>query len=318
MLRSHFFPKTSTMKKIAFLLLLFSSHTIYAQENITTPKLKAKDLTASQLVSSEAYYFTTLQDFKKLAPNSPVLNQDFSGFNASYGSNTNVGGGLSALIGFSIYNKKRGEYLPNCTLRIGLQGYGMTQLSQSYNKNTTVTLDTLYSASTQTTVYIDSNYYHNISMSKSATNLALDLSLIYNSNPERRFQIHGGIGLNVGAAIASRTNIDEFETSKINVRANGAQVYGNNTQVYGNNNYNNAFTLEAYRNKTGILGAVYFPIGYNFRLSNKKEFLKNIFLFGEFRPAVSITHIPELFVNVNTNFSGLFGIKFTFKSNSHI
>jgi hypothetical protein len=148
-------------------------------------------------------------------------------------------------------------------------------------------------------------------MSKSATNLALDLSLIYNSNPERRFQIHGGIGLNVGAAIASRTNIDEFETSKINVRANGAQVYGNN-------NYNNAFALEAYRNKTGILGAVYFPIGYNFRLSNKKEFLKNIFLFGEFRPAVSITHIPELFVNVNANFSGLFGIKFTFKSNSHI
>lgn len=269
--------------------------------------LKAKDLTVSQILSSEANYFATLQDFKKLAPNSQTLNQDFSGFYSSNSNYINIGGGLSALLGFSIYNKKRAAYLPNCTLRLGFQGYSVSQLSQGFIKENTVALDTLYSASTQTTVYIDSNYHHYINLSKNATNLALDFSVIFNSNPERRFQLHGGIGLTTGAAIASNTSVYESESTKLIVRTQ-------DSYYSGNSNFSSDYTQENYRNKTGLVGSIYFPLGYNFRLSNKREHLKNIYLFGEIRPAVSITQIPELFVNVNTSFSGIFGVRFVFKN----
>jgi hypothetical protein len=295
------------MKKLILLLLISLALYAKGQEYVSSPKLKAKDLVVSQAIISHGYTYGTLSDFRILAPNSPILAQDLTGFQQHGLYTNNVSAALSGMLGLAIFSKKRNDYIPNCTLRIGLQGSASTQIYQHLNKEIVVPIDTLYSVETQTTVYIDSVYNQSLGMYKSATNIVADISLVYNSHEEKRFQIHGGLGLQIGSSIASHTNIDEFKYETTRIYAQGT-----NYSTTSNHSVKSDYIFESYRNKSGFVTTVYFPLGYNFRLSNKKEFLKNIYLFGEFRPLIHFENIPELFNILNTGINGTFGIRFSF------
>lgn len=295
------------MKKsvIYFLIFFCLNGLVTAQVEGQKPAtFKVEDIYFGAISFAQNYSYAGTDDFKLLAPSSTILNRDLSGYSNNHYFSGSVGNGFSAMVGFKGLNKKTNQYRTDRIYRLGIQATGIDVISQSLSKIDRVALDTLYSPITNSSYYIDSIYAHGINMTHSVSIAALDASVIFRTKPERRFKIYGGFGLVAGARLNATTAVFESRSKYIETYASNGDMVDETNRNYSDQN------RETHRNKNGAYAAVYIPMGYTFRLGNKREFWKRLHIAGEFRPQILFTGLSELNSQVSSSLSTTGGFRY--------
>lgn len=231
--------------------------------------------------------------FRKLAPGSEILDQDF----ATYGFNAGLGSTGSFYFTPSLsfrFNRADGSVNNHFRMRAGLSYTNGQMLYQSAQKSTRIAYDTLVSTITGEVVIRDSVQSENIGMSYQGSSLQIDLSVLWSTDFEARFQVYAGVGVAAGVTFNNRTTI-----------TNNSFLY-DSEHTFDRTGVN--FKSEQYSNKAGFSGNAYLPLGLDWRLG-KEGFWEAIHLLGEFRPGIAFYTIPELDSYVSPSFGFVMGIK---------
>ncbi len=292
-------PKMKTSNLLSTVILLIISFSFFGQEQQpkTVKRISIHDIyIQAGWLSEHNANAGTLTDFKKLAPQSVLLNNDLTGYSQSGGSISNTM--FSVMLGIQFSDKQKTTYKANPLLRLGIIFSG-TNLTNGLYKEDRKRYDTLTSSQTGQAVYVDSINSKNYSMNYSSQQLRFDGSLIFRTNPEARWSLFTGIGITAGFSFNTNTNILYSKYSKISSFPSSISSYSNLT--------------ENYKNKNNFAFSSYIPMGIDFRIGKKREFWKRTHLFFELRPGINSTSIPELRTITNATMQYGFGLKVSWK-----
>ena len=208
------------------------------------------------------------------------------------------------MLGLQFSDKQKSAYKANPLLRLGISYFSGTSITSAFYKEERFPYDTLTSSQTGQVIYIDSINSKSYSMNYSSEQLRLDASLIFRTNPEARWSLFAGIGVNAGLSINASTDIyfNRYESSDTRF------INGNGSSPYGYSNTDNSKS-ENFKNKSNFGLSTYIPMGVDFRIGKKKEFWKRTHLFYELRPGVNITSIPELRTITNSSIQHGIGLR---------
>lgn len=248
----------------------------------------------------------SLTDFQRLNPQSAILMENMDGYTApgygyhgspfvmNYGSSFPSGGMFGASLGFSFKEKPKSVV----QLRCGIAASG-TSFNNFISKTDRVTYDTLTSSQTGQTVYQDSITYRSYGMQYNARQLKLDVSLLYRMYPSARWSLYGGVGMQGGTSLTAYSDITYSEYTVVEGKTSEYAYEANVSRT------------ERIRNKNVQEVVAYLPVGVDFRLGKRKEFFKQIHLFTELRPFVSVINIPELGTFSGAGFQNVMGLRVT-------
>lgn len=301
--------KTSNL--LSAVILVTVSFSVFGQEQQpkTLKRIIIHDLYIQAGLFSERNTNGALTDFKTLAPQSVLLNNNLTDYSQSGGFSLTSNTTFSAMLGLQFSDKQKTAYKTNPLLRLGISYFSGTSLTVSLYKVDRKTYDTLRSAQTGQTVYLDSVTTKSYGMNYSSEQLRFDGSLIFRTNPEARWSLFAGIGITAGLSINAYTDIYYSKFDRIETR----YPNGNNSSSYYFSSYYYSGTdnhkTEKYRNKNNFGLSTYIPMGIDFRIGKKREFWKRTHLFYELRPGINITSIPELRTITNASIQHGFGLR---------
>src|ERR1051325_6154415 len=273
-----------TKKIIASFALFFIITTIstYSQEEKKDSIAKIKITDIYGQICANPYYGKqgTLEDFKKLAPSSLLLSNNFNGFSPDYIGYFSYDRIISVMA--AIKNPHRKNVQP----RIGLGYYEGNNLLYGLSKMKDLPNDTLISNQTGDTTIIRRTEEELYSMAYTSKQFRIDLSLIFRTNPETRISLYGGLGANTGVSFNTKTYIRYMKVTN-------ESSYSNNSSSYYSGQPGD-LRSEKFTNKNSFTSSIYAPLGIDFRIGNRKEWLKRIHVYCEARPSITSMNIPEL------------------------
>lgn len=244
----------------------------------------------------------TLNDFRKLATQSTILNKDLSAYSSAIFMSTYGQTSFSAKLGISFLDKDKNTYKANPTVRIGFNYFRNVGLISQLDKTTRVRFDTLYSTTGGPPVYLDSVTHYFIGMSYGTEELRVDISLIFRTNIEARWSIYAGIGGTLGGSLNSYTTINYSESSSVESSAIGAPM---------NNNFYSG-SSERFKNKSSIGYSMYLPLGLDFRMGNNREFWKRLHVYYEAKPFLNSSYLHHIGMFTNVGIQNGLGLRVVF------
>jgi hypothetical protein len=287
------------MQTRIFLFLLITHLPLFSQIDYVKPVSKIKisefDMHAGNALLDNENILP--EDFKKLAPQSALFQNDLTDYQSS-SLNTTLGTGIYSFgVGILFSDKSKTFYKPNPLLRFGIvcfSGMAMnTRLSKKESRDTAFIQG-------GNAFYVDTVTSQNYDMNYMSQQIRIDGSLIFRTNSQARWCLFGGIGITGGISFNAFTTIEYSESVEIQTQSNGT-----NTSSYEDN----FLKEERFRNKTNFGCSVYVPLGLDFRIGKKREFWKLLHLFYEAKPTLNFTTVPELRTFVNVAFLHGIGIK---------
>lgn len=287
-------------------LLLVGGSSIKAQDTLSNAKSRIQ-LSEIQVLFGpvrEVGENISHDEFKRLAPQSPIHNLDLSGYSIESNGGRSLHGQLSLVAGFK-YTPKKKKF--NSVFRIGIMH--SPRLVQTYEllKSQTISFDTLTSSSSGRVIYINETNYESVYMGYMANYVSTDISMTLQTQTNRRFQFMAGLGCTLGMTLNAETIIG---TSSF--------YYYKSTDNWGSNLMNYSYsgskvgsvTKESYKNKNHAIISAYIPFGFNIRIGHSNEALSNLYLSYEARPCLVSyqTEINKRYFNLF--FQNLFGLKY--------
>ena len=282
------------MKKILFSIALLSLGTAQAQISINEIYLQSGSFFGQNKGS--------LADFQTLAPGSSILQQDLSAYQTYPQMFFNLPGQSQSLsVGLGLGK------MPNATLRLGLMHTSQNNaLTTGGSYTETFRVDTLTSSQSGEQYFVDSFSTHSFNANYAQEQLRIDASLLFRYNADKRWSFFGGIGANFGLSYNAATTVHHR-----------VSPYGD---YFGYGFINDLMFIdfgthetETFENKGGFGLGVYAPLGIDFQLGKKREFLKPMHLYMELRPGFNINQIAGLGTTFSVgNFSNA-GLRFQFK-----
>ena len=297
-----------TINLLSALTLILLSFSTFGQDDKPVKRIAVTDLYIHMGMFLEDNSYTSVDEFKTLAPQSDILNNIPLNLSQSTSSSFSSSSVLSVLIGIQFSDKQKTAYKANPLLRLGFNYSNLTSLNNRLHKEDRYPYDTLTSSQTGQMTFIDSINSHNYGMSYSSDQLRFDGSVIFRTNPASRWSIYSGLGVTAGISINAYTSVYHGEsgrtetfspngTTTINVLPNSANPQSDNTQ------------RESFSNKMNYGFSTYIPMGVDFRIGKNKEFWKRMHLFYEIKPAMNFTSIPELQTYTNVNVQHGLGLR---------
>jgi hypothetical protein len=297
------------MKKYQLLLLSFLfQYFAFSQENQSIiSRVKINEIQTSISYSSDQANSCSLTDFIKLAPLSNLLKINLSNYSNNYNEMMPISIPYSLLISLKFSDKSRTKFNQNSTVRIGLNYLKKTNLIANYFNSTSNTYDTLTSSQNSQIVYFDSVIENNLKLKHSSENLRFDAAYIYRIRPVSRWSFLTGIGFTLGMVMNSQTSISMNTSNRIETyySTNPSALFNSYATTYINRS-------ELYKNKNSYGFSAYIPIGIDFRIGKRNDFLNHTHLFYELRADLNVTSIPELRNYINTRTQHGVGIRITF------
>lgn len=291
----------------AFTLILLSFST-FGQDIKPVKKIIVSDVYIHMGLFLEENRFRSLEDFKTIASQSDLLNNIPSDFTQPSNQLYSISSILSVMVGIQFSDKQKTGYKANPLLRLGFNYSDVTNFRNRVSKDERYRIDTLASSKTGQMAFVDSIYTQGYGMTYSSEQIRFDGSLIFRSNPASRWSVYGGIGITAGISINAYTNVYYNESSRTETTLSDGMVAVNEHAYYSSSKTDNS-KRETIRNKTNIGFSTYIPLGVDFRLGNKNEFLKKIHLFYEAKPALNFTSIPELNTIASATFQHGLGVR---------
>lgn len=289
----------NTFSAITLLTVSFSA---FGQEQPKTiKKISIHDFYIQTGMLFERNTNATLTDFKILAPQSVLLSNNLTDYSSSSDAFIITGNTMfSAMLGLHFSDKQKTSLKTNPLLRLGITYFSGRALTGSLYKENSKPYDTLTSAQTGQTIYIDSVTLERYGMNYSYEQLRIDGSLIFRTNPGARWTIYSGIGVTAGISINAQTDI-YYYIDKHTEQANNANYSSYNGTV--------TFDREKIRNKNNFGASAFIPLGIDFRIGKKREFWKRLHLFYELKPGINITSISELRTITNASLQHGLGLR---------
>lgn len=248
----------------------------------------------------------TLQDFRKLAPRSEILKNDFTGFHSNNGYITEMNTYFSIMAGINPKCCKTSN--PGSSLlRVGINfGDGM-RFSNYLDKSTRTAFDTLISGQTGEYYYRDSVLDEYCDMTYISQELNIEGSYIFRTSPERRWSFFAGFGVSGGFTFNNSVSINQYSYESRSIRLQNGDTFYENSYSYNENNSIN----EVFRLKSSFTTSFFLPLGVDFRIGKRRDFLKKFHLFYELRPGIQVRNIPELDTFTGISTVSCFGLRVT-------
>jgi hypothetical protein len=248
---------------------------------------------------SQSGWQATLADFKALAPQSTLFNQDLSSYEESSGWGVYGTAMFNMAIGINFRHMETNDIKPNPQLRLGVSYInGRPSLSLFLHKEERWAYDTLISTQTGDMYFIDSvsnSHYH---MDYACDQLRLDVSMIWRTNPLARWSLFAGVGVSVGTSVTAVTQISYSFSKGID-----------NSQVYGQYTLHGEGHVESFSNGNNLAFAAALPMGIDWRIGKKSEFLSRLHVFYEVRPGIHFLRVPELGTNRGVGIQQAYGLR---------
>ncbi len=287
-------PTINFISFIACLAFVLSAPKASCQDSEgQSPRLKIVSAYVLPGAISVTIPANTLTDFRTLAPESKIQNQDFVGYDDTEDWNSSSLFHFAPAIGIR-FNRPDGNASNHFLMRVGIDYSEGELLHAGRYKSTRVPYDTLISTQTGEATYLDSVFSNSVSMIHSASFLQLDVSFLWSTDFNARFQVYGGVGLAAGLSFNAATSIREYDNA---YGAGGGYDY-----------YDKASKSERFLSQSSFSGNVYLPLGLDWQLG-KQGFWEAIHLVCEFRPALAVYTIPELDSYISPSFGFLSGMK---------
>ncbi|MBI4930025.1 MAG: hypothetical protein HY841_04620 [Bacteroidetes bacterium] len=285
-------------KFLLAIILLANSFLSFGQEKQTkqSKRIIISDIFVQAGFINRTPTFGTLNDFKLLAPQSVLLNNDFSEYSKTFGWSLKKLYSIST--GIKFRNKEKGVYKSNPILRLGVSYFSGSILSGGMYKFERKPCDTVYSTQTWQTIYIDSVTWRSYKMNYISDQIRFDGSFIFHSNIQTRFSLFTGLGITAGLSINTFTDIYYDKSDRTEDRGGSTRYYSSSMDI-----------SEKFVNKNNLGFSVYIPVGIDFRIGKKNAFWKQIHLFYELKPGINMTSIPELRDITNANFQHGVGLR---------
>lgn len=292
------------MKYLLSIFFLFGLMHLHAQDSTQIKRIKISDVQIHMGMSTNIATNASAADIDKLAPGfgfDVLSNTDPSGF-AYTMNNFSFNSAFSGMLGLRFSTKDKTKYNDNFLLRVGFNHIHYSPLYFSSSDEKTFSPDTLYSSQTGEIILSDSIARTSYWVEYTTEQIRLDVSVIFRTNPQARWSLYGGAGINGGVSLNSFTQVNE-------TFMRGKRFYYENGNSTSYSIYESGSTRV--KNKQSSGASVYFPLGVNVRLGNKRPFWKNLHLFYEFRPGLSFLNVPELGSTINASLSQGLGLKIT-------
>lgn len=294
------------MKRIIVLaILIVATISLFAQEN-KHPKIRISELGIYQGMYSGYYTDASLTDFLRLAPNSELLKNDFTGFTKSSNSYESMTDNtFSVNLGLQFYDSEKQTYKSNPQLNIGVTFSRATMLNATYSKEENVIFDTLSSSNSSFVVYMDSTFLKSYKMEYSFQQIGVNASLIYRAMPNARWSLYSGVGISVLTSLMSSTYIHFNHVEYVKYSFPDTR----NFYSYLDDPWDSDMVDEVHTNKTNLSAFAYIPLGVDFRIAKKNEFWSKMHLVMEMQPGLAIDYIPEIGSHFYGTFRGNFGVR---------
>ncbi len=270
---------------LLFILFLSLSNLAFAQEYAK----ESKRIMMSSLTFETGFYYNdfdgSLDSFKKLAPDSKILNKDYTGYTASSGFNGSANSVYSLLVGFDVLAPDKSTYQTNPMFNIGLGYYATTPIENGLSLYEVTRIDT--------TVIGGSTFYSDTTRTRSSQfifdskQIRLQGEFLLRSSQASRLSIHGGIGFSLGYSVNSTFRVVETDWRWEEIRnVNGGYVESNPGKL--------DYEFEQYTSKGHFASSLSMPLGVGFRLSKKSALLSRFKLYVEVSPELRWTSVPEI------------------------
>ena len=279
------------MKKIFLVCTSFIVLTLNAQEE--KPAVRISEV---QILTTSDYSripFGTLHDMQRIAPQSILLQENYSNYNL--GSNNSIfsQNSFNLLLGLSFRDK------PGMTLRAGIGYSDRALMGVSLGNYERFRHDTLTSSQTGQQVFVDSVVYRGVYAYYNSQFLSLETSLIFRTNSEARWSLYGGVGLGFGVGFNGRTDVSRYEYWSIESPI---------ANKYGNTHYES----ESIPSENSFFYGVNTPLGVDFRIGKKCEFWNRIHLIYELRPAFTVYNLAGEQNRLTPQLNQSLGVRVTF------
>lgn len=270
-----------------FLILVSITLGTSAQVAKKSPLLKLSNvygyLNFQQIVAPAV----TLEDFREMAPNSEILNRNYSEYEESMERRHAGNGGFDLMVGLNLRNKKDDGYSQRWKLRAGV-GYSVGVVLHSSLKDEKYQLyDTINFEGTD--YFVDSVTLRYTDVRLNSDYLRLQFSAITYTDRNARWALYGGLGLYASYAYNNAIEIEYKETNTVN-----GLPYGHPLYDLAQRNTETRSTLEAEELKPEIGGALYAPLGLDFRVGSTSEFWRKVHFFFEVQLGVDVSQINSL------------------------
>jgi len=270
---------------LLFVLFLSFSNIGFAQEYAK----ESKRVVLSSLSFETGFYYNdfdgSLDSFKKFAPDSKILNKDYTGYTASSGYNGSSNSVYSLLVGFDILAADKSTYQTNPMFNIGLGYYVTTPLENSLGLQEVTRIDTTMIGGA--TFYLDSTRTRTSNFKIDSKQIRLQGEFLLRSSQASRLSIHGGIGFSLGYSVSTAFRTLETDWSWEETRdTNGGYVESN--LGYFDSEF------EVYNSQGHFASSLSIPLGLGLRLSKKSALLSRFKLYIEVSPELRWTSIPEI------------------------
>jgi hypothetical protein len=148
-----------------------------------------------------------ISDFRKIAPESVLLQNDFTGYSELHEEEVGADPFYSVMVGFKFSNKQKSLVKANPIVRFGLTYFSNIDYTASQYQRESVRFDTLVSTQVGQTIYLDSVTINNYDMKYSCGQIRVDASILFSTDPYARFSMFTGAGFTAGLSVNTKTEI---------------------------------------------------------------------------------------------------------------
>lgn len=290
------------MKKYILIASLLLFNLSFAQKS----SLSFDGISVYTGFSTTISQLSQIDDFKKLAPNSTILQTDFSKADINYfGEIQNSSSVFNAYANFNLKNKEGNQGVLTPRFRFGIAFMQNAVLQSNYSIEEKYRIDTLISNRTGQSYFVDSVHKQYYDFNYQQNNLLLSVDFLISTNQERRFFVFAGLGVAAGISFQATTNINTYDSYYID-----DFQYGYNDRNRLESFERDGYKREAYANKSSYALNFSSPLGLDFRIGNN-GFWKNVHLVTELKPLLLVNNVPEVATYISTGFVNNFGFRFT-------
>lgn len=206
--------------------------------------------------------------------------------------------GIGIMAAWNVRTRPNPRFQQKLRLGVSFGNYGLNA-NGSWRNETATHIDTFISQQTGEQLYVDSIFYQNASINHQAQMFNVEANYILTLNADRKLSFIAGLGIQAGVSLQNYMQSRYSEDNRIEYMG----TYNSNN----NHIHNNALKLD---NSTRILPTLstynaFIPLGLNYRLSNRSNFLRHINLFGELNLGLELSHMQ----GINTNLGFYSGMK---------
>jgi hypothetical protein len=317
--------KSTIMKKLVLLLIAFTAFTFTAQSQNSTDTTKSGEGTKKGCFKISSLSIASgVNKYRSMGHDEFEFGKPDKDQSNWYGGNTGFMKGNNNMdnitsrnqvileMGLNPWSKKLGEYNKKRELTIGLY-YSGSNLEDRFHESFTSTQGDTF---TFNTIKYQTDTVARTTQSNvvKANVIGASIQYLFKTDPERRFSLFTGIGIDVAVSITARVHERYTKDSAVVLSFSGT-----NPDLIGNYEFDKGDFLGNEEQRSSISSnpyvftSVFVPFGVNFRLCKKKDIWNQMSLFMKGNMGLEAEMVVGGKPHFNPYMGCAMGFKFDFK-----